>query len=94
MPVQRAASCAAEYARALQSVDWLLSFDASAQDRSAGAGMSVRYELPPSRTSEHLVAEIKSRTLIEGTLDRFNELVALDEDATVVLRACSIPEAA
>ena len=56
--------------------------------------MSVRYETPRTRTSVHLVAEIKSRTLIEWTLQRFHELVTLDEDATLVLRTCSIPEAA
>ena len=94
MPVQRAGSCEAEYTRALKSMDWLLSFAASKRDGSADATMSVRYETPRTRTSAHLVAEIKSRTLIEWTLLRFHELVTLDEDATLVLRSCSIPEAA
>jgi len=94
MPVQRAGSCEAEYARALESTDWLLSFAASKRNGSAGAKMSVRYEKPRTRTSERLAAEIKSRSLIEWTLQRFQELVALDEDATLVLRSCSVPEAA
>ena len=51
--------------------------------------MSVRYEKPRTRTSERLAAEIKSRSLIEWTLQRFQELVALDQDATLVLRSCS-----
>ena len=94
MPVQRAGSCEAEYARALEAMDWLLGFAASKRDGAAGATMSVRYEAPRTRTSVHLAAEIKSRGLIEWTLKRFHELIALDEDATLVLRACSTPEAA
>jgi hypothetical protein len=94
MPVQRAASCEAEYARALKATDWLLSFAASRRDRSKHVGMSVRYEAPRTRTGEHLAAEIKSRGLIEWTLGRFDQLVALDKPATVVLRPCPVPEAA
>ena len=56
--------------------------------------MSVRYEEPRTRTSQRLLAEIKSSTLVEWTLRRFHELVTLDEDATLVLRVCSVPEAA
>ena len=56
--------------------------------------MSLRYEAPRTRTSVHLVAEIKWRGLIEWTLQRFHELIALDEDATLVLRSCTTPEAA
>ena len=94
MPVQRAGSCEAVYSRALKAMDWLLSFAASKRGGPAEATMSVRYETPRTRTSAHLVAEIKSRTLIDWTLLRFHELVTLDDDATLVLRGCSIPEAA
>jgi hypothetical protein len=94
MPAQRAGSCEAEYARAVKAMDWLLSFAASTRDQSARGTISVRYEPARTRTSEHLVAEIRSRALIESTLERFGELVALDEDATVVLRPCAMPEAA
>ena len=94
MPMQRAGSCEAEYARALKSTDWLLSFAASHRNPSASVGMSVRYERPRSRTDEYLVAEIESRGLIEWTLKRFDQLVPLDKGATLVLRSCSIPEAA
>ena len=54
----------------------------------------MNYEPPNTRTSEYLLAEIRSRGLIEWTLERFNDLVALDDDATLILRSCSIPEAA
>ena len=94
MPVQRAGSCEAEYARAVEAMDWLLSFAAGKRDDAAGATMSVRYEAPRTRTSAHLATEIKSRALVEWTLQRFHELIALDENATLVLRACSAPEAA
>ena len=94
MPAQRAGSCEAEYVRALEATDWLLSFAASKRADAAGGAMSVRYEKPRTRTSQHLVAEIKSRTLIDWTLQRFSELVTLNEDATLVLRSCSTTEAA
>ena len=71
-----------------------IGFAASKRAGAAGATMSVRYEAPRTRTSVHLMAEIKSRTLIKWTLQRFHELIALDEDATLVLRACTTPEAA
>jgi hypothetical protein len=94
MPAQRAGSCEAEYTRAVEATDWLLSFAASKRDASAAALMSVRYEDPRTRTSQRLLAEIKSSTLVEWTLRRFHELVTLDKDATLVLRPCSVPEAA
>jgi len=94
MPEQRAGGCEAEYARALKATDWMLGFAASKRNASSDATMSVRYDPPRTTTSEHLVAEIKARGLIEWTLQRFHELVPLNEDATLVLRRCSIPEAA
>ncbi len=94
MPVQRASSCEVEYARALKSTDWLLSFAASHRNPAANVGMSVRYERPRTRTDEYLLAEIKSSGLVEWTLERFGQLIPLDKEATLVLRSCSIPEAA
>jgi hypothetical protein len=94
MPAGRAASCEAEYARAVAATDWLLSFAANDRSASAGAVISVRYETPRTRTSQRLAAEVGSSGLIEWTLGRFHELVALDESATLVLRPCSVPEAA
>jgi hypothetical protein len=94
MPEQQSANCEAEYARASQSLDWLVGFARDARRKSRTASMSVEYQPAKTRTSEHLVAEMRSRELIEGTVQRFGELVALSDDAKVVLRSCSIPEAA
>jgi hypothetical protein len=94
MPAERAASCGAEYARAVAATDWLLSFAAKNRSASAGAAISVRYETPRTRTSQRLAAEVSSSGLIDWTLGRFHELVALDDNATLVLRPCSVPEAA
>ncbi len=94
MPVQQSANCEAEYARASESLDWLVAFASDARRGSRKPSMSVEYEPVKTRTSEHLVAELRSRELIEWTVARFGELVALSDDAKVVLRSCSIPEAA
>ena len=94
MPAQQSANCEAEYARASESLDWLVAFASDARRGSKKPSMSVEYEPVKTRTSEHLVAELRSRELIEWTVERFGELVALSDDAKVVLRSCSIPEAA
>jgi hypothetical protein len=94
LPEQRAQGCEAEYARALRSIDALLSYTTEQQQRTPGAAMTVRYEPARTRITEQLVAEIKSRGLIEYTVRRFEELVALDASAGVVLRNCGVPEAA
>jgi hypothetical protein len=94
MPPQRASSCRAEYQRALEATDWLLGFAASKRAGSTSGAMTVRYEPPRTSTSRRLMAEIESRKLIEWTLQRFHELVPLAADATLVLRACSLQEAA
>ena len=94
MPAQRAGGCEAEYSRALKSTDWLVSFAANKRKPSAKVSMSVRYERPRSRTDELLSEEIKSRGLIEWTLQRFDQLVPLEKEATLLMRSCSLPEAA
>jgi hypothetical protein len=94
MPPQQSANCEAEYVRASESLDWLVAFASDARRGSKKPSMSVEYEPVKTRTSEHLVAELRSRELIEWTVERFGELVALSDDAKVVLRPCSMPEAA
>lgn len=94
MPANRLAGCPAEYARARRSLEWLVSFGQRDNTASSNATMSVRYEPPHSRTSEGIVNEMRGIRLVERTLRSFTATVPLDNDATVVLRACGMPEAA
>ena len=94
MPEQRAELCVAEYARAARSIDWLLENFGRTEDEPQTASISVRFEAPHSRVSEYLVGEIQAIGLIDWTLQRLEDLIRLNEDATVIMRSCSIPEAA
>jgi hypothetical protein len=94
IPPRQSANCEAEYARASESLDWLVAFSQEARRDSPQVSISVRYEPAKTRVSERLLAEMRSRGLIEWTVERFGELVALRDDVQVVLRPCSAPEAA
>jgi Putative metallopeptidase len=94
LPKQRSQGCQAEYQRAAKAVDWLVTLAQTSHRGSTEARMSVRYEPPRTKVSESLVNEIRSRRLVEWTVERFGELVTLDDNAAVVLRSCGIPEAA
>ena len=94
MPVQRAESCEAEYARAARSIDWLVETFGRKEGEPQKGAVTVRFEAPHSRISEYLVKEIQAVGLIAWTLQRLEDLIRLDEDATVVMRSCSMPEAA
>ena len=94
MPARRAESCAAEYARAARSIDWFLEAFGRKEGEPQKRVMTVRFEAPHSRISEYLVREIQAAGLIDWTLQRLEELINLNADATVVLRSCSMPEAA
>src|SRR5690606_983291 len=80
--------------RARKSLEWLVSFGERENTAPSNATMSVRYEPPHSRTSEGIVNEMRGIRLVERTLRSFTATVPLEDDATVVLRACGIPEAA
>ena len=94
MPPQRAETCEAEYARAARSIDWMLETFGRRENEPQKATIAIRFETPRTQTSEHLIAEIQAQGLIEWSLRRFQELVNLDQDATLVIRSCSLPEAA
>jgi hypothetical protein len=94
MPAHRAAGCVVEYERAAHAIDWLFDTFARREGDPPGAPIEVRLEQPPSRTSEQMLAAIRTEGFIERTLQRVHEFVALDEPATFVMRACGQPQAA
>lgn len=94
LPPERAESCRAEYARAARSIDWLVTtFGRRPSDPQPGE-ITVVFEEPISRISEYLVREIEAVGLVEWTLQRLKQLIILGQDAQLVIRSCSIPEAA
>jgi hypothetical protein len=93
MPLIRAQSCPREYERAAFAVDWLFDTYARKEGDPRGAPVEVRFEPPPSRTSQRLLSLIEERRLIRNTFARLDEFFSLDAPATFVMRACRQPQA-
>jgi hypothetical protein len=94
MPAHRAHGCREEYESAAYAMDWLLTNYARQEGDPPGASFERRFESPPSRASLRMLEAIQDDGFIERTFGVFNELVALDEPATFVMRSCGEPQAA
>ncbi len=94
MPERRARGCEAEYESAAYAMDWLLDTYARQEGDPPGASFRQRMDSPPSRASQRMLEAIQADGFIERTFEVFNELVALDEPATFVMRSCGEPQAA
>jgi hypothetical protein len=89
----RALSCPGEYAKAAHAVDWLFEAYGKAAGEPAGASMTIRFEDPPTRTSQRLLGLIRDQGFVDRTLARFNDFFSLDAPATFTMRACGQPQA-
>jgi hypothetical protein len=94
LPYERAQVCAAEYARADRSIQWLLDHYGRRAGDSAPSRTDVVYEAPPTRTSQRILRELQSLELLERTVDRLHERFTLDKPFRLVLRNCGRAEAA
>lgn len=94
MPPQRAARCGEEYARAIRALKWLLDNYGRRPDDPPGADVEVRYDPPPTRTSQRLVAAIQSADIIDNTVRRLREQFTLPEPFSIVFRGCRERQAA
>jgi len=91
MPLSRSQSCPREYERAAFAVDWLFDTYAKREGDPPGAPMQIRFEPPPSQTSQRLLNLIEERGLVRNTFARLDEFFSLDAPATFVMRACRRP---
>jgi len=91
---ERARSCPVEYGKATFAVDWLFATYARKANDPSGAAVGVRYEPPPTRTSQAWLDAIRSQGFVERTMQRFEEFFALDEPMNLVMRSCQQPQAA
>jgi hypothetical protein len=94
LPYVRAQSCVAEYARADESIQWLLDHYGRQPDDAPGAPTEILYEAPPTRVATRVQTELKALSLFERTLDRLHERFTLDRPFRLVMRACGQAEAA
>jgi hypothetical protein len=93
MPPGRAAGCEAEFRRADRSVNWLVSTYGRKPGGPSGAAIGIRYEAPPTRVSQQALAEMRRTGLVESVVARVEELFALPNPATIVVRRCGRAEA-
>jgi hypothetical protein len=93
MPPARARACVREYEQAAHAIDWLFDTYARKEGDPPGASIEVRFERPPTMTSVRMRDAIERQGFIERTFSFFNEVVALDEPATFVMRSCRLPQA-
>lgn len=93
MPAARARGCVGEYEKAVHAIDWLFDTYAREADDPPGAPIDIRFEAPPTRTSERMLEAIREQGFIERTFARFGEFVALEQPATFVMRSCGRPQA-
>jgi len=94
LPPERAQSCAAEYARADRSIQWMLDNYGRRPDDPAARPTDVLYETPPTRVSERVLRELRSLELLERTVARLHERFTLDRPFRLVVRSCGRAEAA
>jgi hypothetical protein len=94
LPHERAQGCAAEYARADRSIQWLLDNYGRRAEDPAPTRTDVIYEAPPTRVSETVLRELQSLELLERTVGRLHERFTLDRPFRLVLRSCGRAEAA
>lgn len=93
MPAARARACIREYERAAYAIDWLFDTYARKESDPRGAPIEIRFERPPTIASVRMRDAIVRQGFIERTFRFFNEVVALDEPATFVMRSCRGPQA-
>jgi len=93
MPAARARGCVREYEQAAHAIDWLFDTYARKPGDPPGAPIEVRFERPPTLASVRMRDAIERQGFVERTFRFFNEVVALDEPATFVMRSCRVPQA-
>jgi hypothetical protein len=94
LPHERAQGCAAEYARADRSIQWLLEHYGRRAGDPRGSETEIVYEAPPTRVSQRIVRELRALELLERTLARLHDRFALESPFRLVLRGCGRSEAA
>jgi Putative metallopeptidase len=94
LPRARATSCIAEYARAERAILWLLDTFGKRDGDPPGAGSTVSYGAPGTRVESRVLAELRSRELLEQILARLHARFTIEEPFSIAVRRCGQAEAA
>jgi hypothetical protein len=94
LPETRSRNCAAEFANANRSIDWLLAVYGRQRGDPPGAETAVVYERPRTLVATRVLEQLQSLQLLERIVQRLHERFALERPFTVVMRQCGQGEAA
>jgi hypothetical protein len=94
LPPARAQGCAAEYAQAARSFEWLINTYGRLPDGPPGEQLVIEYGPTRSRVQQELLDGLRALGSIEFTVGRLNALFPLKRPARLVMRTCGRPEAA
>jgi hypothetical protein len=88
MPEFRAVRCAAEYARADRSLQWLIDTYGRKADDGPGAPVDVSIAEPPSRASQAVVGKMQAEGLLENVVARLQATFTLTKPIRISVRRC------
>ena len=94
LPYTRARSCAAEYAKAEESIQWLLATFGRREGDPPSAATSIVYGEPPSRVSATVLAELRRIDLFERIDERLHERFTIEQPFTMAIRRCGTAQGA
>lgn len=94
LPEARSRSCESEYAKADQSLQWLLDTFGRGPSDPESAPVQINYEQPRSRMQQAIVEAIQSRQMLEQTVEAIRQRFLIESPFKVEIRACGQPQGA
>jgi hypothetical protein len=88
LPDTRARGCAGEYAKADESIQWLLTTFGRHEGDTPSAATTIVYEDPPSRVSASVLEELRRIELLERIDERLHERFTIEQPFTMAMRRC------
>ena len=88
LPDERARGCAAEYAKADEGIQWLLTTFGRREGDPPSAATSIVYGEPRSLVSAGVLAELRRIELLERIDKRLHERFTIERPITMALRTC------
>ena len=88
LPDTRARGCASEYAKADESIQWLLTTFGRQEGDKPSAATTIVYDDPPSRVSASVLEELRRIDLLERIDERLHERFTIEQPFTMAMRRC------
>jgi hypothetical protein len=89
----RTALCEGEFARAEQSLQWVLETFGRRADDPDRAGITVDYSAPSTRTTARVLDALQESGIVENTVRLLEDYFSIPNAFHIVFRACREPQA-